>query len=66
MNFKLKRTIALTLITVSCVTYQNDYGRKRFNRCKFIMKRNTNNEVYKIIDTNVNSLNPKKAFLACL
>lgn len=53
MNFKLKTGIILllTLLTASCVTYRNDFGKKRFICCKFTMKRNTNNEVYKIIDT---------------
>ena len=53
MSFKLKTgvIILLILITVGCVTYRNDSGRKRFICCKFTMKRNTNNDVYKIIDT---------------
>lgn len=53
MNFRLKigAFIILILLTASCVTYRNDYGRKRFICCKFTMKPNTNNEVYKIIDT---------------
>ncbi|WP_350292933.1 hypothetical protein [uncultured Croceitalea sp.] len=53
MNFKLKTgvIIMLTLLIASCVSYRNDYGRKRFACCKFTMKRNTNSEVYKIIDT---------------
>ncbi len=53
MNLKLRIGVILTLIlmTASCVTHRNDFGRKRFTCCKFTMNRNTNNEVYKIIDT---------------
>lgn len=53
MNFKLRTGVILilTLLTANCVSYRNDSGKKRFICCKFTMKRNTNNEVYKIIDT---------------
>ncbi len=53
MNFIFKTGVVslLLLLMASCVTYRNDQGRKRFICCKFTMKRNTNNAVYKIIDT---------------
>lgn len=53
MNIKLKigTILILILLTASCVSYRNTFGRKRFICCKFTMERNTNNEVYKIIDT---------------
>ncbi|WP_394748096.1 hypothetical protein [Spongiimicrobium salis] len=44
-------TIVLAIGISSCITYRNDYGRKRFNCCKFTIKPNKNNAVYKIIDT---------------
>lgn len=53
MSFKAKIGVILllTVLVASCTTYRNNFGRKRFICCKFTMKRNTNNDVYKIIDT---------------
>lgn len=35
----------------SCTGYKNEFGKKRFNYNRFTLKPNTNNQVYKVIDT---------------
>ncbi len=35
----------------SCTGYKNEFGQKRFKYNRFTLKPNTNNDVYKIIDT---------------
>ncbi len=49
----VKKTLILGLIfcLTSCFYTRTEYGNIRFNQQKFTIKPNSNNEVYKIIDT---------------